>query len=144
MADATTTDGPAAFEAITTQEAADAYVQAHLPSDYEAALARASELEASYAQSQESLAQAQRALAAAEVAAATGVPASALTGATKKEMEASAAALLEWRSSSAPKPPAAPAPLSRPGVRSGASGAQEPLSPKAAAAAALRRMRGAQ
>ena len=123
----------AGFEAITTQEAADAYVAAHLPADYTDALARTQDLEAQLAESR-------RALAAAGVAAETGVPAQALTGATREEMEASAAALLKWRQSSAPKPTAPP--LRRPGLRSGASTPEPSLSPKAQAAAALRRMRG--
>lgn len=123
----------AGFEAITTQEAADAYVSAHLPADYADALTRAQDLEAQLAESK-------RALAAAEVAAETGVPARALTGATREEMEASAAALLEWRRSSAPRPAAAP--LRRPGLRSGASTPEPSLSPKAQAVAALRRLRG--
>ena len=128
---------PPAFEPITTQEAADAYVAAHPPADYEQALARARDLE-------ERLAVSDRALMAARVSAATGVPASAITGATRQEMEASAAALrmISWRDASAPKP-ARTAPLRRPGLRSGAAGSEaEPLSPKAAAAAAVRRMRG--
>lgn len=123
----------AGFEAITTQEAADAYVAAHLPADYTEALARAQDLEAQLAESK-------RALAVAEVAAATGVPAEAITGRTREEMEAAAAALLKWRQSSAPKPSAPP--LRRPGLRSGASSPEPRMSPKARAAAALRRMRG--
>lgn len=126
---------PPAFEPITTQEAADAYVAAHPPADYEQALARARDLE-------ERLAVSDRALMAAQVSAATGVPASAITGATRQEMEASAAALISWRDASAPKP-ARTVQLRRPGLRSGAAGSEaEPLSPKAAAAAAVRRMRG--
>ena len=124
---------PPAFEPITTQEAADAYAAAHPPADYEQALVRARDLE-------ERLAVSDRALMAARVSAATGVPASAITGATRQEMEASAAALLKWRQSSAPKPTAPP--LRRPGLRSGASTPEPSLSPKAQAAAALRRMRG--
>lgn len=133
MADTTTT--PPDFEPITTQEDADAWVAAHLPDDYQQAIDKAVQLEASLAESQ-------RALAAAEVAAATGVPASSLTGTTREELEASAQALIEWRDASAPKPKTPP--LHRQGLRSGASGSSEPLSPKAAAAAAVRRMRGAE
>ena len=108
---------------------------AHPPADYEQALARARDLE-------ERLAVSDRALMAARVSAATGVPASAITGATRQEMEASAAALISWRDASAPKP-ARTVQLRRPGLRSGAAGSEaEPLSPKAAAAAAVRRMRG--
>ena len=75
---------PPAFEPITTQEAADAYAAAHPPADYEQALVRARDLE-------ERLAVSDRALMAARVSAATGVPASAITGATRQKMEASAA-----------------------------------------------------
>lgn len=138
MPDANTEQSPA-FEPITTQEAADAYVAAHLPEDYATLTARVPELEAELAASK-------RELLAAQVAAETGVPAAALTGATREEIEASAKALLEWRGASMPKPTPKPPnqPVRKVGLKSGAAGNGEPLSAKAAAADALRRMhRGA-
>ncbi|WP_103061581.1 hypothetical protein [Actinomyces qiguomingii] len=123
------------FEPITSQEAADAYVAAHLPADYEQALSRTAELESKLADSE-------RARLALQVSASTGVPAESLTGSTREELEASAQALLAWRDATTPKKPAPK--LRQPGLRSGSSPQQEPPSPKAAAAAALRRMRGAE
>ena len=120
------------FEAITTQEAADAYAAAHVPEEYTTLATRVPELETA-------LADTQRSLLATQVAAETGVPAAALTGATREELEASAQALVEWRGAS--QPAKVSAPVRQPGLRSGASGTQEPRSPKAAAADALRRLR---
>lgn len=125
------TDG---FVPITSQEAADAYVAAHLPEDYTKALEEHESLTSR-------LADAERRLLAAQVAAETGVPAEALTGSTREELEAAAKVLRDWRDQTAPKPK--PAPLRRPGLHSGASASNEQPSAKAAAAAALRRMRGA-
>lgn len=142
MADDTptaSTDAPApaagGFEPITSQEAADAYVAAHLPADYEQALSRAAELESQLADSE-------RARLALQVSASTGVPAESLTGSTREELEASAQALLAWRDATTPKKTTPK--LRQPGLRSGSSPQKEPPSPKAAAAAALRRMRGAE
>ena len=103
------------FEAITTQEAADAYAAAHVPEEYTTLATRVPELETA-------LADTQRSLLATQVAAETGVPAAALTGATREELEASAQALVEWRGAS--QPAKASAPVRQPGLRSGASGTQ--------------------
>lgn len=126
-------DTPTEFEPITTQEAADAYVASHLPDDYQHAIDRAAQLE-------KDLADSQRALAASQVAAATGVPVEALTGTTREELEASASLLRQWRDQTAPKPKRPP--LHDTSLKSGAASSKESLSPKAAAAAALRAMRG--
>lgn len=74
----------------------------------------------------------------ASVAAAKGVPASALTGSTVEEWEASADSLLEWREQEeqrkAPPKPAR-------GLKSGASPAETILDPKERAAQAIRALR---
>lgn len=72
------------------------------------------------------------------VAAEKGVPASALTGSTKEELEKAADDLLAWRGD---KKPAPPKPKS---LKSGSTGSEEPgSSGKERAAAAVRALRGA-
>lgn len=78
-----------------------------------------------------------------KVAAAKGVPASSLTGTTEEELNTSADELIAWRDQN--KPPSTPTPKRTPtsggGLKSGASGSENNLDPKAAAADALRRLR---
>ena len=71
------------------------------------------------------------------VAAQKGVPATALTGSTKEELEASADALLEWRQTQRENKPGKPAR----GLKSGVTGSDQGLDPKEAAAVALRALR---
>ena len=83
---------------------------------------------------------AQRSSLVASVAADKGVPASALTGTTREELEAAADDLIAWRGAQSTPPPA-PKPSVR-DLKSGTTGATSPDSdPKAAAAEALRRFR---
>ena len=72
----------------------------------------------------------------AEVASTKGVPASALTGSTREEMEAAADALLSWRGEAAPSARKTPKSL-----KSGSAGSDEPTGSRAAAA--IRQLRGA-
>ena len=72
----------------------------------------------------------------ADVAAVKGVPASSLTGSTTEELEASADALIEWRGEASNKKP-----VSRTGLKSGATGNDQMMDPKEAAAIALRQLR---
>lgn len=76
------------------------------------------------------------------IAAAKGVPASALTGSTPDELEASADALLEWRAAQqqAQEKTAKPAR----GLKSGATGSDSLMDPKERAAIALRQLRNNQ
>jgi broad specificity phosphatase PhoE len=71
------------------------------------------------------------------IAAQKGVPATALTGSTQEELEASADALLEWRQTQQREKPGKPAR----GLKSGVTGSDQGLDPKEAAAVALRSLR---
>jgi len=71
------------------------------------------------------------------IAAQKGVPATALTGSTPEELEASADALLEWRQTQQRDKPGKPAR----GLKSGVTGSDQGLDPKEAAAVALRSLR---
>lgn len=83
---------------------------------------------------------AQRSSLVSSVAADKGVPASALIGDTREELEAVADELIAWRGAQATPPPV-PKPSVR-DLKSGTTGATPPDSdPKAAAAEALRRFR---
>lgn len=81
--------------------------------------------------------QAEQAALRADVAAAKGVPASALTGTTKKELEASADALIQWRGEQKKPAPGVG------GLKSGSAGEDTSgMSAKERAAAAIRGMSG--
>lgn len=85
----------------------------------------------------ERAARAEQAALRADVAAAKGVPASALTGVTKKELEAAADELLKWRSEQKKQAPGVG------GLKSGSAGEDTSgMSPKERAAAAIRGMSG--
>lgn len=98
----------------------------------------------------ERAAEAEKRAAAAEsqalrsnIAAAKGVPASSLTGTTEEELTASADALIAWRDQQVTPPAPKRSPTSGGGFKSGATGAESnTLTPKAAAAEAVRRFRG--
>jgi hypothetical protein len=107
-------------------------------SEQQKAQERIEELTKQLAERDQQVAQATQASLKASVAAEKGVPASALTGNTKEELEASADEILAWRDAAKPptrKPPAT-------GLKSGASSSGDTsANPQERAAAALREMR---
>lgn len=121
-------------EAAKAREALEAKVREFEDrdkSETEKLTGRIKELEQLYEQSQKSLSAKDVDILRRDVARDKNVPVSAVTGATKEEMEAAADALLEWRGSQPKKPT---------GFQSGAS-APNSASEKDKAAAAIRAMR---
>lgn len=151
-------DGGDDFDPITSQEMLDRIIGARIDrvkkqyagfDELKAKAAQFDELqEASKSELQrvqERAAQLEQELAAerfnalrASVAAAKGVPASALSGTTREELEASGDALLEWRADQASK--AKPAKQVR-GLKSGVLSDTQVMDPKERAAAAIRSLR---
>jgi hypothetical protein len=147
-------EGTSEFTPITSQEALDKIMGSRIDgvkrkySDYDGLKAKAHEYDAivekgktDQERQQETIRSLTSALdeeragrLRADVAALKGVPASSLTGSTTEELEASADALIEWRGE-------VKKPVSRTGLKSGATGSDQMMDPKEAAAIALRQLR---
>lgn len=153
-----TTAEAATFEPITSQADLDKIIGARVArekknyADYDALKAKAEKFDAAQdaakteaqklqdrlTEAEARAAQAETKAMRAEVARDKGVPASALHGATREELEACADELLAWRGDQAKQQRA---PKSTGSLKSGVTSSNAGTSPKERAAAALRELR---